>query len=80
MASVGLIVPQTLPFVSNDTIKAFRHAVSLDERRTKFYVTLWEPEKEVTGRFESQGLKRSTQPCVKEMWFAGGHSGSYISH
>jgi uncharacterized protein (DUF2235 family) len=81
VASVGLIVPQKLPFVSNDTIRAFRHCISLDEHRTKFNVTLWQPEREVTGRFTTQMTNR--EPCVKEMWFAGGHSGkcfAYASH
>ncbi|THH13472.1 hypothetical protein EW146_g6748 [Bondarzewia mesenterica] len=36
VASVG-IVPRTLPFVgTNDAIRYFRHALALDERRTKF--------------------------------------------
>ncbi|KIM33347.1 hypothetical protein M408DRAFT_309602 [Serendipita vermifera MAFF 305830] len=73
VASVGFIVPQTLPFVSNNTIKVFRHAVSLDERRTRFGVTLWKPENEVMGCFEPQMRKPIAEPRVKEMWFAGGH-------
>lgn len=64
MASVGLIIPQTLPFVSNDTIKTFRHAVSLDEHRTKFGVTLWKLDSEVTDT-----------ASVEEMWFSGAHGG-----
>ncbi|KAJ6622512.1 hypothetical protein B0H10DRAFT_2013024 [Mycena sp. CBHHK59/15] len=39
--SVGLI-PKRLPFTTSNTIvRAFRHAVSLDERRAKFKANLW---------------------------------------
>ncbi|KAI0322401.1 hypothetical protein OF83DRAFT_1094151 [Amylostereum chailletii] len=37
VASVGVIMTRTLPFVStNTTIRTFRHALSLDEHRAKF--------------------------------------------
>ncbi|PPR05037.1 hypothetical protein CVT24_010183 [Panaeolus cyanescens] len=37
VASVGVIMGRTLPFTnSNESIKTFRHALSLDERRAKF--------------------------------------------
>ncbi|TFK34717.1 hypothetical protein BDQ12DRAFT_726584 [Crucibulum laeve] len=37
VASVGLVMRRTLPFTnSNESIKTFRHALSLDERRAKF--------------------------------------------
>ncbi|CAG8544496.1 14721_t:CDS:10, partial [Acaulospora colombiana] len=71
VASVGLLLPKTLPFVSNDTVKTFRHAVSLDEHRKRFDVTLWNPNEEVTG-----GLSILQDASVKEVWFAdvgGGH-------
>jgi len=39
--SVG-IIPRTLPFATSNTIvNTFRHAVSLDERRSKFKANLW---------------------------------------
>ncbi|KXN83389.1 hypothetical protein AN958_01526 [Leucoagaricus sp. SymC.cos] len=39
--AVGLI-PKRLPFTtSNNTVRTFRHAVSLDERRSKFKANLW---------------------------------------
>ncbi|KAL0577577.1 hypothetical protein V5O48_004409 [Marasmius crinis-equi] len=39
--SVGLI-PKRLPFTtSNNIVRTFRHAVSLDERRAKFKANLW---------------------------------------
>lgn len=41
VCSVG-IIPRTLPFTaSNTSIKTFRHAVSLDERRAKFKANLF---------------------------------------
>ncbi|TCD62865.1 hypothetical protein EIP91_006271 [Steccherinum ochraceum] len=47
VCSVGLI-PRTLPFTaSNESIKTFRHAVSLDEHRAKFKANLFNrPTKE----------------------------------
>lgn len=39
--SVGLL-PKRLPFTtSNNIVRTFRHAVSLDERRAKFKANLW---------------------------------------
>lgn len=42
VASVGFVVPRTLPFSqSNGTTKIFRHALALDERRVKFIPSFW---------------------------------------
>ncbi|KAF9443235.1 hypothetical protein P691DRAFT_738143 [Macrolepiota fuliginosa MF-IS2] len=42
VASVGLVMGRTLPFVSSNTsIKTFRHALSLDERRARFMPNLY---------------------------------------
>ncbi|GJE99327.1 DUF2235 domain-containing protein [Phanerochaete sordida] len=42
VASVGLLRSKTLPFTTtNTTIKTFRHALSLDERRCKFQPNLY---------------------------------------
>ncbi|PPQ75323.1 hypothetical protein CVT24_007036 [Panaeolus cyanescens] len=39
--SVG-IIPKRLPFTtSNTVVRTFRHALALDERRAKFYPSLW---------------------------------------
>jgi uncharacterized protein (DUF2235 family) len=58
VASVG-IVPRTLPFTASDTcIRHFRHAISLDERRTKFKANHYHlrlPE-------EQKGLKPGEMP------------------
>lgn len=42
VSSVGLLRPRRLPFTSsNSTVKMFRHALALDERRARFRPTLW---------------------------------------
>jgi uncharacterized protein (DUF2235 family) len=77
VASVGLLMPQTLPFVSNDTIKHFRHAISLDEHRKRFDITLWSPDEEVTGP-RNPSYTHGRDASVLEVWFAGCHSGTFI--
>ena len=69
MASVGAIIPRHLTFSSNNTVKVFRHAISLDERRTKWDVTLWQPDNEGHKIVSSE-----SKPSVVECWFAGSHS------
>lgn len=76
MASLGAIIPRTLPFTSDETIRAFRHAISLDEHRTTFGVTLWQPETEVTSR---DPVTDDPGPSVKEMWFSGVHTGKLLA-
>ncbi|KIM33348.1 hypothetical protein M408DRAFT_61645 [Serendipita vermifera MAFF 305830] len=66
-------VKEMMPLASYKTIRTFRHAISLDETRARFGVKLWKPSKEVTGQVEEKEHKRSANPRVKEMWFAGGH-------
>lgn len=73
VASVGLLMPKTLPFVSNDTIKTFRHAVSLDEHRKRFDVTLWSPDEEATGP-KNPSYANGQDASVMEVWFAGYHA------
>ncbi|KAB5593664.1 hypothetical protein CTheo_2847 [Ceratobasidium theobromae] len=42
VSSVGLLWPRHLPFTSsNNIVKTFRHAVSLDEHRAKFKQNVW---------------------------------------
>ncbi len=69
MASVGAIIPRHLPFSSNSTIKVFRHAISLDEHRTKWDVVLWQPD----GEGPKVASSKST-PSVVECWFSGSHN------
>jgi hypothetical protein len=63
---------KTLPFTSSNTIKVFRHAISLDERRTKYNVVLWQPVEESLCPDPTK-----TGSDVIEMWFAGVHSGTF---
>ncbi|KAG8831196.1 hypothetical protein FRC17_003486 [Serendipita sp. 399] len=72
VASVGLLIPQTLPFTSSDTVKTFRHAVSCDEHRTKWGITLWDPTNEAKGT--QYGSVKTVGRTVEEVWFAGAHS------
>ncbi|CCM03505.1 uncharacterized protein FIBRA_05639 [Fibroporia radiculosa] len=42
VASVGTLISRTLPFIANNTgIKTFRHALALDEHRSKFRPSLY---------------------------------------
>lgn len=37
------LIPRTLPFTKRNTIvRAFRHAIALDERRAKFKANVWD--------------------------------------
>jgi uncharacterized protein (DUF2235 family) len=57
----------------NDRVKIVRHAVAIDEQRTYFQPSLWEP-----GRITRNG-RRKKAPCQKrpqdfeEVWFTGCH-------
>ncbi|EJU04654.1 hypothetical protein DACRYDRAFT_47476 [Dacryopinax primogenitus] len=82
VSSVGLLVPQTLPFTSGNThIKKFRHAVSIDERRVRFQDNLWsgsiaeeEQVNEHDGHVSVQGRHSTVETDILEVWFAGTHS------
>ena len=75
MGSIGLLIPQKLPFTSSETIKVFRHAISLDERRSKYNIVLWKPTSESLCP-DSTRTENNIQG-VLEMWFAGVHSGMF---
>src|ERR1700761_3353999 len=69
--SVGLF-DRSLPFsTSNNHIRAFRHAISLDERRTKFLANHWNPPSAEDAGLGTQYEEENTD--VKEVWFSGGH-------
>ncbi|QRW07899.1 choline transport protein [Ceratobasidium sp. AG-Ba] len=63
VASVGAIIPKTLPWIAyNPSIRVFRQALALDERRGNFIPSVWD--------------HRHTNPLtqdVREVWFRGGH-------
>lgn len=59
MDSVG-IIPRRLPFTtSNTSVRTFRHALSLDERRAKFKAHLWN-RPAVEGDLGVQGVTDSS--------------------
>ena len=68
MESIG-VNTKSLPFSSSsNTVKVFRHALSLDEHRVKFT-----PSFCTDGKPKGQQTKQETD--VKEVFFAGAHSG-----
>ncbi|TFK64432.1 hypothetical protein BDN72DRAFT_264633 [Pluteus cervinus] len=88
VSSVG-IIPTTLPFSTyNDGVKAFRHAIALDERRARFRPCLWgepQPTREVLDndpkihrREKASRDEWDFKPMditdVKEVWFVGCHA------
>ncbi|KAK0543963.1 hypothetical protein OC845_005856 [Tilletia horrida] len=59
VASVG-VIPRTLPFSTgtNESVKNFRHAIALDERRAKFKPTLWHQRLESKKKVETTVVNR----------------------
>ncbi|RXW17940.1 hypothetical protein EST38_g7911 [Candolleomyces aberdarensis] len=76
VGSIGF-KPWGLPFATcNRFIKTYRHAVSLDERRAKFQVNLWNKpsdEEAKLGLHEHQEGNGKPETDIKEVWFAGCH-------
>ncbi|KAI9444639.1 hypothetical protein H4582DRAFT_2094508 [Lactarius indigo] len=90
VASVGVIMGKTLPFVDvNTTIRVFRQALALDEHRAKFRPNLY--HRSVITKPETKGLRgndksKPAQGTVpggsdevfetdeKEVWFVGCHT------
>jgi len=75
VASIGLLLSPTLSFTSSDTIKYFRHAISLDEHRSKYGIVLWQPVNE--SLYPDPTRPENDIEGVIEMWFAGVHSGQF---
>ncbi|GAA5902173.1 hypothetical protein JCM8208_002496 [Rhodotorula glutinis] len=68
VASVGALVPRTLPFASSASyIHIFRHALALDEARTRYMPQPWMPP-------YPDFVPSASSSDVKEVWFAGAHS------
>jgi uncharacterized protein (DUF2235 family) len=55
---------------SNSAIRYFRHAMVLDERRATYHVNHWHP-----GSPHDLGDAHNQKTDVREVWFAGCHSG-----
>ncbi|KAF2157102.1 hypothetical protein K461DRAFT_218701 [Myriangium duriaei CBS 260.36] len=79
VASVG-IIPRKLPFSKSPTnsISYFRHAMSLDEHRSKFKICQWRQDEgleERTKKVWGQNYKFNKPPTdVLEVWFMGAHA------
>ncbi|KAF8595457.1 hypothetical protein BDV93DRAFT_548796 [Ceratobasidium sp. AG-I] len=64
VASVGALLPKFLPWIEyNPSIRAFRHALSLDERRASFVPSLW-----------NHSFTNLEKQDVREVWFKGQHT------
>ncbi|CAE6500180.1 unnamed protein product [Rhizoctonia solani] len=63
VASVGALVPQSLPWIDyNPSILTFRQALALDERRGNFIPSVWDHR------------RTTIVQDAKEVWFKGEHS------
>ena len=66
---------------TNDIVRTFRHAIALDEHRSKFKQSGWSGPPVVTPdtmKWEGKGPRVETD--VQEVWFAGCHCGALQSH
>lgn len=64
---------ETLPYTeTNPSVRTFRHALALDERRRMFRVSKWnQPQPFVPNRFKPQ---EKLDQDIEQRWFAGVHS------
>lgn len=67
-----LLDMQTLRFTrTNNSVKKFRQAMSIDERRRMFRLNRWiEPQKHRSDRFDRT---TETDQDIRQVWFAGVH-------
>ena len=65
---------QTLPYTrSNPSVRVFRHAMAIDERRRMFRLNHWRaPQPFVANPFRTQ--RAEVAQDIKQVWFAGVHS------
>ena len=72
----GIPVPtvQTLPYTrTNPSVKVFRHAKALDERRRMFRLNRWtEPQSFIANPFDK--TSPAVNQDIKQVWFAGVHA------
>jgi uncharacterized protein (DUF2235 family) len=72
----GIPVPtlQTLPYTrTNSSVKVFRHAKALDERRRMFRLNRWkEPQSFIANPFDKSAP--AVDQDIKQVWFAGVHA------
>lgn len=64
---------ETLPYTEqNPSVRAFRHALAIDERRRMFRASRWKPgQKYIENPFSTRA---APDQDALEMWFAGVHS------
>ena len=64
---------ETLPYTgTNPSVRIFRHALALDERRRMFRVARWrQPQDHVPNRFRPA---ETAAQDIEQRWFAGVHS------
>jgi uncharacterized protein (DUF2235 family) len=72
----GVPIPtlQTLPYTRrNSSVKVFRHAKALDERRRMFRLNRWtEPQSFIANPFDKNAP--AVDQDIKQVWFAGVHA------
>ncbi|WP_339763129.1 DUF2235 domain-containing protein [uncultured Hoeflea sp.] len=57
----------------NDRVKTVRHAVAIDERRTYFQPSLWDPGQDYEQWSAKKRSYEKTPQDFEEVWFAGCH-------
>lgn len=64
---------ETLPYTkTNPSVRIFRHALALDERRRMFRVAAWaQPQSYVANRFR---VDKIAEQDIEQRWFPGVHS------
>jgi uncharacterized protein (DUF2235 family) len=71
----GIPIPsmQTLPYTRrNSSVKVFRHAKAIDERRRFFRLNRWQdPQDFIANPFAPQN---KAPQDIKQVWFAGVHA------
>jgi uncharacterized protein (DUF2235 family) len=80
--SVGFMDNIKLAYTAtNGIVRTFRHAVALDERRAKFKQNMWsQPKKPEAAANAQPNVDNGPVTDVQEVWFAGCHCGTSISH
>jgi uncharacterized protein (DUF2235 family) len=65
---------QMLPYTrTNPSVRVFRHAMAIDEKRRMFRVNHWrQPQPFIANRFDK--THSGTAQDIKQVWFAGVHS------
>lgn len=64
---------ETLPYtVANPSVRIFRHAMAIDERRRMFRLSRWAPGQKFVANPFSRSVPPDQDAC--ELWFSGVHS------